>query len=51
MVFLFQSNNNGVPATTYIEVNEIAVKYIAGKILCSREQAVTALGKISTLCA
>ena len=36
MVFLLQYNMNGVPATEYIQVNQSAVKYIAGKILCSR---------------
>jgi len=37
MVFLLQNNNNGVPATEYIEVNQIVVKCIAGKIPCVRE--------------
>jgi hypothetical protein len=51
MVFLMQNNNNGVPATEYIEVSQIAVKYITGKILCVGEQAVTGVGIINTLCA
>jgi hypothetical protein len=51
MVFLLQYNMNGVPASEYIQVNQSAVKYNAGKVLCVREQAVTGVGIISTLCA
>jgi len=51
MVFLLQYNVNGVPATEYMEVNQSAVKFIAEKILCVREQAVMGVGIIITLCA
>jgi hypothetical protein len=51
VVFVFQNNKNGVPATEYRKVNQIAVTYIAGQILCVREHAVTGVGIINTLCA